>query len=336
MEKMMKTISQQKSGEFMLFITALIWGTSFVAQRSGMEYIGPFTFNGIRCLLGALILLPAIISLDRYRSKKNLTEKAMESDLKMKQAEKRTEKKNLMIGGLLCGLIFFLASSVQQIGMVYTTAGKAGFITALYIVIVPVSGILLRKKVRPVLWISVILATAGLYLLSIKDGFSIGKGDFFILLSAFGFAIHILVIDHFAPKVDGIKLSCIQFFLCGIISIPFMTVLEAVSWSGLLSSWLPLLYTGILSCGVAYTLQILAQKRTEPTITSLILSFESVFAVLGGIILLNEEISTREALGCLIMFSAILLAQLPAKDKYEKLDQNKMHPVPIKSFIREE
>lgn len=310
-------INQKKSGEFMLLVTALIWGTSFVAQRSGMETIGPFTFNGIRCLLGALVLLPVIIGMDYHGTKK------------------RGSTRSLVIGGLLCGLIFFLSSSVQQIGLVYTTAGKAGFITALYIVIVPITGIFLKKKVRPILWISVILATAGLYLLSIKEGFSIGKGDLLVVLSAFGFAAHILAIDHFAPKVDGIKLSCLQFLFCGLVSIPFMAVLETVSWSAVLSAWLPLLYTGILSCGVAYTLQVLAQKHTDPTVTSLILSLESLFAVVGGILILGEQISMRETLGCLVMFGGILLAQMPEKKEIEKIKSHRIDPVPSGSFIME-
>ena len=310
-------INQKKSGEFMLLFTALIWGTSFVAQRSGMETIGPFTFNGIRCLLGALVLLPVIIGMDYHSTKK------------------RRSTRSLIIGGLLCGLIFFLSSSVQQIGLVYTTAGKAGFITALYIVIVPITGIFLKKKVRPILWISVILATAGLYLLSIKEGFSIGKGDLLVVLSAFGFAAHILAIDHFAPKVDGIKLSCLQFLFCGLVSIPFMAVLETVSWSAVLSAWLPLLYTGVLSCGVAYTLQVLAQKHTDPTVTSLILSLESLFAVVGGILILGEQISMRETLGCLVMFGGILLAQMPEKKEIEKIKSHRIDPVPSGSFIIE-
>lgn len=332
---MMKIINQKKSGEFMLLITALIWGTSFVAQRSGMETIGPFTFNGIRCLLGALVLLPVIIGMDYLGSKKMLREKSIEKTVNQISSEKRTAAKNLVVGGLLCGLIFFLSSSVQQIGLVYTTAGKAGFITALYIVIVPITGIFLKKKVRPVLWISVILATAGLYLLSIKEGFSIGKGDLLVVLSAFGFAAHILAIDHFAPKVDGIKLSCLQFLFCGLVSIPFMAVLETVSWSAVLSAWLPLIYTGVLSCGVAYTLQVLAQKHTDPTVTSLILSLESLFAVVGGILILSEQISPRETLGCLVMFGGILLAQMPEKKELEKINFHGIDPVPSGSFIIE-
>lgn len=298
-------------GEFMLIITALIWGVSFVAQRSGMEYIGPFTFNGIRCFIGALVLLPVIITFAHQRK----IRQSKKTGIRASEIERKAEKKNLMIGGLLCGIVFFISSSVQQIGMVYTTAGKAGFITALYIVIVPILGIFLKQKVRPILWFCVVLATAGLYLLCIKEGFSISKGDLLVVLCAFGFSIHILLIDYFSPKTDGVKLSCFQFLVCGVFSIPFMFIFETVNWSNIINCWLPILYAGVMSCGVAYTLQVIAQKYTEPTVTSLILCLESVFAVIAGIIILNEQISTREAFGCIIMFAAILLAQIPAKVK---------------------
>ena len=299
----------KRRGEFLLSLTALIWGISFVAQRAGMEYIGPFTFNGIRSFIGALSLLPVILFMDHKR--KLLSER--ESNQKSPAMAGSSHKKDFIIGGLSCGILFFLSSSLQQMGMVYTTAGKAGFITALYIVIVPVLGLFFKQKVRPILWFCVILATTGLYLLSIQDDFSIGKGELLILLSAFGLSAHILVIDHFSPKTDNLKLSFFQFVVCGILSIPFMTVLETVSWDAISTAMVPLLYTGILSCGVGYTLQIVAQKTTEPTITSLILSAESVIAVVAGILLINEQITTREAIGCLIMFTGILLAQLPGK-----------------------
>lgn len=297
--------------EFMLMITAFIWGVSFVAQKSGMEYIGPFTFNGIRCLIGALVLLPVILKFDHQKRKRQSAEK----DSKRTEFEKKAAKKNLIAGGLLCGIIFFISSSLQQIGMIYTTAGKAGFITALYIIIVPISGIFLRQKIRPVLWLCVVIATIGLYLLCIKEGFTISKGDLLIMLCAFGFSIHILAIDYFSPKADGVKLSCIQFLVCGMLSIPFMIGFETISWTNIIDCRLPILYSAVMSCGVAYTFQVIAQKYTEPTVTSLILCLESVFAVIGGIVILNEHISTRESFGCIIMFAAILLAQIPAKGK---------------------
>lgn len=287
--------------ELMLLLTALIWGASFVAQRTGMEYIGPFTFNGIRSLIGSLALLPVILVLDSRRK----------STDQNSPASAKAERRNLLIGGALCGIALFISSSLQQHGIVYTTAGKAGFITALYIVLVPILGLMLGRKIRPLLWVCVALATVGLYLLSVQEGLSINKGDLLVLASAFGFTVHILIIDHFSPKTDGVKMSCLQFLVCGILSIPFMLIFETIEWANIINCWLPILYAGVLSCSVAYTLQIIAQKRTEPTIASLILSLESAFALLAGIVLLQERVSLREAIGCLIMFSAIILAQLP-------------------------
>jgi len=280
----------------MLFTAALIWGISFVAQKAGMEYIGPFTFNGIRFLIGSLVLIPVILLMDRFG-----------------KVQPKQDRKTLPIAAVTCGTVLFVAALLQQFGMIHTTAGKAGFITALYIVLVPVLGLFLGRKVRPVLWVCVVLAMGGLYLLSVKEGFSIGKGDFLVVLGAFGFAAHILVIDHFSPKVDGIKLSCLQFLIAGLLSIPFAVIFEKVDWANVIACWQPILYSAILSCGVAYTLQIIAQKETEPAVASLIFSLESVFAVIAGILLLNEQISQREITGCVIMFAAILLAQVPPK-----------------------
>lgn len=288
-------------GELMLLLAALIWGASFVAQRTGMEYVGPFTFNGIRSLLGSLALVPVIMVMNRQRRKMG----------EAGPANKEVEKRNLLIGGSLCGIILFVASSLQQYGLVYTTAGKAGFITALYIVFVPLCGFFLKQRIRPLLWLCVGLATVGLYLLSVQEGFAINSGDLLVLASAFAFTAHILVIDHFSPQTDGVKMSCLQFLVCGVLSLPFMWVCETISWANIKACWLPIAYAGILSCGVAYTLQIIAQKRTEPTIASLLLSLESAFALLAGMVILHEQVSSREAVGCLIMFAAIILAQLP-------------------------
>jgi drug/metabolite transporter (DMT)-like permease len=315
-------MSKKFRGNTMLFTTALIWGTSFVAQKAGMDYIGPFTFNGLRSLLGALVLIPVILIMDAQR-KKNSTQNKLEKDSTEDKLEKNSSRKTLFIGGLSCGLVLFIGSTLQQHSLLFTTVGKVGFITALYIVIVPILGLFIGRKVRPVLWFCVALATVGLYLLCIKEDFSIGKGDLLVIACAFGFALHILVIDHFSPKTDGIKLSCIQFFVCGVLSIPFMFLFETVDWSNILDCWLQISYVGVMSCGVAYTLQILGQKYTEPTIASLILSLESVFAVIFGILLLHEQISGREIIGCLIMFSAFLLAQLPSRKEVMNLKVRK-------------
>lgn len=310
-------MSKKLRADMMLFLAALIWGVSFVAQKAGMEYIGPFTFNGIRFLIGALVLIPVILFIDRMKNKQSagMTRGMAESEPEKKETSGETEpkkdRKTLLTSSLICGTVLFVAALLQQFGMIHTTAGKAGFITALYIVLVPILGLFLGRKVRPMLWICVVLATAGLYLLSVKEGFSIGKGDLMVVLGAFGFASHILVIDHFSPKVDGVRLSCLQFLVAGLLSAIFAVIFEEINWANVIACWQPILYSAVLSCGVAYTLQIIAQRDTEPTVASLIFSLEAVFAVIAGILLLNEQISPRETLGCVIMFAAILLAQFP-------------------------
>lgn len=308
-------MSKKMQGNIMLVITAFIWGCAFVAQRSGMEYIGPFAFNGIRSLLGAFVLLPVIFVLGKSFSNREYDEDTKESmaDAKGKIYNTKTG----MIGGFACGLCLFAASTLQQMGMVYTTAGKAGFITALYIVMVPVLGIFIGKKVRPVLWICVVLAACGLYLLCMKEDFSISKGDFLELGAAFGFSLHILVVDYFSEKADGVKLSCMQFFVCGVLSIICMLFFETVHLADVKACAVPILYAGVMSCGVAYTFQIVAQKYTEPTVASLLMSLESVFAVLAGVLILHEQLSLKEGAGCLIMFAAIIIAQLPERKRKE-------------------
>ena len=286
----------------MLFLTAFIWGTAFVAQSVGMDYLGPFTFNGVRSLIGGIALLPCIWILQKVNGK----------------PEGTGSRKDLIIGGILCGILLFAASSLQQIGIQYTTAGKAGFITAFYIVIVPALGIFLHKKIGWKIWMAVVLAIVGLYFLCITESFSIDRGDILVFLCALVFAVHILVIDYFAPKVDGVKMSCMQFFICGILSIPFMFTIEKPTFTAVTDAWMPILYAGVLSCGVAYTLQILGQKNVNPAVASLILSLESCFSVLAGWIVLGERLSVRESVGCVCMFAAIILAQLPEK-KNEKM-----------------
>jgi len=303
-------MSKKLRANMILVFAALIWGASFVAQKAGMDYIGPFTFNGIRFLIGALVLIPVILIMDGIQKKKAAIPSAGETTV---EAKIKGSNKTLIIGGLSCGLILFVAGSLQQIGMLYTTAGKAGFITALYIVLVPILGLFIKRKIRMILWFCVGLAAIGLYLLCVKEDLSISKGDLLVIACAFGFAMHILVIDPYSSKADGIKLSCLQFLVAGLLSTPFIAIFETVNWSSVIAGWQPILYSGFMSCSIAYTLQIIAQKDTEPTVASLILSLESVFAVIAGIILLNEQISFREILGCAVMFSAILLAQLPTK-----------------------
>ena len=282
----------------MLFLTAFIWGTAFVAQSVGMDYLGPFGFNGIRSLIGGVALLPCIYILGKINKR---------------TAGEEGSTKTLIAGGLCCGLALFAASSMQQIGIQHTTAGKAGFVTAFYIVLVPVLGMFLGKKTGWKVWLAVAMALAGLYFLCITESFSVGRGDIYVFIGSLLFAVHILIIDYFAPRTDGVKMSCIQFFVAGILSMFPMAAFETTTVEGALRSWGPLLYAGVLSCGVAYTLQIIGQKNMNPTVASLILSLESCISVLAGWVILGERLSVREGLGCVLMFAAIILAQLPEK-----------------------
>ena len=287
----------------LLLLTATIWGVAFVAQSVGMDYVGGFTFNMARSLIGSAVLLPVIWFMGRNSSKK------------AEEAQGSSSRKDLLWGGLACGILMCLASNFQQFGIKYTTVGKAGFITAWYIVLVPILGLFLKKKCSPFIWLAVAMSVAGLYLLCITDGFSIGKGDILVLICAVLFSFHILVIDYYSPKVDGVKLSCIQFLVCGILSgIPAL-IFEKPEMSAVLTAWQPILYAGVMSCGVAYTLQIIGQKNMNPTVASLILSLESCISVLAGWVILGQQLSAREIAGCVIMFAAIILAQLPQKEK---------------------
>ena len=290
----------------MLFLTAFIWGSAFVAQSVGMDYVGPFTFSCVRSFIGGIFLIPCIWFLDQWRAQNDGTEGE-------KKAVSKEEKKMELLGGICCGLALCVATNLQQIGMQYTTVGKAGFITALYIVLVPIFGIFLKKKVEARIWVSVVISVVGLYLLCITDKLVLGKGDTLVLLCAVVFTIHILVIDYFSPKADGVRIACIQFFITGILSAIPMFLFETPRLSDIFAAAVPVLYAGVLSSGVAYTLQIVAQKDADPTVASLILSLESVFSVLGGWMILGQKLSIREIAGCILMFSAIILAQLPGK-----------------------
>ena len=295
----------QMKNSLLLFLTAFIWGVAFVAQSVGGEAVGCFTFNGVRSLIGAAVLIPVIYFLD-VQKKKELGEK--------KFLEQKGDKKRLLLGGICCGVMLCIASNFQQFGISFTTVGKAGFITAMYILIVPILGLFMKKRVGAKVWLGVVLATIGLYMLCMtSESFSLSKGDFLVLICAGFFSLHILIIDYFSPKVDGVRMSCIQFFVCGVISTAIAFVFENPSLSAILSGWLPILYAGVLSCGVAYTLQIVGQKNMDPTVASLILSLESVFSVLAGWVILHQTLSMRELFGCVLMFLAIILAQLPEK-----------------------
>lgn len=269
-----------------------------MAQRAGMEFVGPFTFNTVRSFLGAFSLLILIII---FKIKKG-------PNLKMNKWE---ERRYFIKAGIVSGIALFFAFSVQQVGMVYTSASKAGFISSMYIVIVPLISILLGRKIPSTIWLGVILGVSGLYFLCVKGGLNaFGYGDLMVLASALLFAIHILIIDYFAPRVDSVKLSCVQFFVCAIISMIAMFFAENPTMTAILDCKWALLYAGVLSSGVAYTLQIMGQKDTDPAVASLILSLESVFAVVAGFLVLHEILSGREIFGCFLMFAAIIAAQI--------------------------
>ena len=297
-------MSKKMQGNIMLLITAMIWGSAFVAQSKGMDYIGPFTFNVCRNFLGAIVLLPVIALFNRGK--------------KYQPEEKKALDKNTLIGGICCGVVLFIASSFQQYGLVHTTAGKAGFITALYIVIVPLLGLFMGRKVPKIIWGCVALAIAGFWLLCIKEGFTVGLGDLMVLICAFFYSMHIVTIDRFSPKADGVKMSCIQFFAAGILSLLPMLLWETPHMPSILDAKWTILYAGVLSSGVAYTFQIIAQKHTEPTVATLLMSLESVFAALFGWIILHEQMAGKELFGCLLVFIAVILAQIPIPVKQKK------------------
>lgn len=296
----------------LLLLTAAIWGVAFVAQSVGMDYVGPFTFNTVRSLLGGIVLIPCIVLLKRINAGSKDTAGAAEHA----SGDPAGQRKVLLTGGVACGVLLCIASNLQQVGIMYTSVGKSGFITAMYIVLVPVLGIFLKKKAGIKIWCSVAIAVGGLYLLCMTDsGFSIQKGDLLLLLGAVIFSFHILTIDYFSPKVDGVKMSCIQFFSCGILSMVCMFLFEQPQIGAILQAWMPIVYAGVLSCGVAYTLQIVGQKGMNPTVASLILSMESVISVIAGWLILHQKLSGRELLGCVLMFAAIILVQLPERDR---------------------
>lgn len=297
----------------LLLLTAIIWGVAFVAQSEGMEYVGGFTFNCVRSLIGGAVLIPCIFLIRIWRAKETGEETQCDAQAQGPATENPAvqNRKTLLTGGICCGIVLCIASNLQQQGIKYTTVGKAGFITALYIVLVPLLGLFFHKKVGRLVWIGVLFAVSGLYFLCIGERFTVGRGDFLVFLCALVFAVHILVIDHFAPMVDCVAMSCIQFFTCGILSGVPMLLFEQVSWEGLKGAAIPILYAGVMSCGVAYTLQIVGQKNMNPTVASMILSLESAVAVLAGMVILKERLSGRETLGCVLMFTAVILSQLP-------------------------
>lgn len=297
-------------GSIMLLITSIIWGTAFVAQSEGMNYVEPFTYNAMRTLLGGVVLIPVMI-LFRFSDKRNGKKKSSCS------------LKNTVIGGICCGVALFIASSFQQAGIAQTTAGKAGFVTALYIVIVPLIGIFLHKKMPLRMWLFIAIALAGFWLLCIKQDIGISSGDLLVFFGAIAFAVHITVIDYFNQKnTDGVLMSCIQFFTAGLLMLICMFIFEKPTIPNIIGAGGTILYAGILSCGVAYTLQILGQKHTNPTLATMLMSLESVFAALSGWLILGEKLSIKEFIGCVLIFAAVILAQLAGTDKLKKIEMN--------------
>lgn len=295
----------------LLLLTATIWGLAFVAQSVGMQYVGPFTFNAVRFILGAATLAPLLIV--RTRTLRGGGGGAAGSEGELPGTDRRVDPHVQRKAGVCCGLALGIASNLQQFGIKYNSSvGKAGFITALYIVLVPVMGLFFRQKVKKIVWGAVALAVAALYLLAMDpaDGFALENGDALCLGCAFMFAVQILLVDHFVDRVDGLMLSASQFFWSAVISAPGMLLFEHPQASHLHAALLPILYAGILSCGVAYTLQVIGQRGLNPTIASLIMSLESAVSAIAGFFILHQTLSVREVIGCVLMACAIVLAQL--------------------------
>lgn len=294
------------SGSLMLLLAAFIWGSTFVAQDKAA--IEPFTFIASRNYIGALVLVPVIAVIDIFSKKKGLLPK----DFKVLSYSKKET-----LGGIICGVILFIAASLQQYGIFLypkdgAAAGKSGFITALYIVLVPIAGLFLKKKVGLNIWISVTVATVGMYLLCVKSGFEVHPADLILFICAIGFTAHILVIDKFSPFVNGVKLSALQFLVSAVLGTIFAFIFESPDFGEILKDIVPILYAGLLSSGVAYTLQIVAQKNTKPAVASVLMSLESVFAVLSGAVF-GEIMEPKEIVGCVLMFVAVILAQFDFK-----------------------
>ncbi|MBQ2935660.1 MAG: DMT family transporter [Lachnospiraceae bacterium] len=294
----MKNISLKSS--MLLFLAAFIWGVAFVAQSVGMDYMGPLSFNGARFLMGSVVLLPLVI----YRRQKNRKEGIPAADTKI-----------TIKGGICCGLALCAAALLQQYGIMYTTVGKAGFITTLYIIMVPIFGIFLKKRVPGKVWIGAVIAAFGMYLLCMSERLALSKGDGLVFICAIIFSVHILVIDYFSPKADGVEISCIQFLTAGVIASIGALLFENPQLGQFIAGIIPLVYAGILSSGVAYTLQVVGQKNVEPTVASLILSLESVVSMLAGWVILHQALTGRELFGCVLVFAAVILVQLPDKKK---------------------
>ena len=284
-------------------LAAFIWGTAFVFQSEGAQYVGPFTFNAARCALATLFLALLLLVRDVWKKR---------TPCKEKNPPKR-DLKALLIGGVLCGVVLSVAANLQQLGLGQTSPGKAAFITALYVVLVPLFGLFFGRRVRFVTWIGIVLAVIGLYFLCITGEMSIERSDFFVFLCALCFACHILIIDRVSPRVDGVELSCVQFLVVSVVSSVGMLLTETVTWQAIGACIWPLVYVGVFSGGIAYTLQILAQKNSNPTVVTLLLCLESVFAVLAAGVMTGSWLTGREWLGSGLLLIAVILPQLPER-----------------------
>ena len=308
-------MSKRIRGRLTLLITAIIWGTTFVAQSEGMDHLGPFTFNAVRTLLGGIVLIPVVFILDK------LTPAVSRPSPENKKNVIRTS----VTGGVVCGVILFAASSFQQCGMVMTSAGKAGFITALYIIIVPLLGIFTGKRVPWTTWICVAAAIVGFWLLCVNEDFTVSKYDLLVLCCAIVFSLHILTVDHFVEKgVNGVLMSCVQFFVAGTIMLIIAFIAEEPTWDALAAGRTSILYAGIMSCGVAYTLQIIGQRDCDPTSATLIMSLESVIAAMSDWILPpHNTLSPKGLIGAVLIFAAVLLAQFPIPELLSQMKNKK-------------
>lgn len=286
-----------------MFVAAFIWGSAFVPQRMGMEFIGPIAYNAWRSLIGCVAICIAVAIFNRSGA--------------VQQFSTRRARRDLIAGGFWCGIFLTIPTLLQQVGLQYTTAGKAGFVTALYILFVPMAGLFTGRRMPPFIWPGVAIALVGMYLLCVKDGFTVSKGDLYVFGCAVTFTAHIYAIDHFAKKVDGMLLCCAQFIMCGAISTALAFAFEGPTVGEFKAAFWPIMYTGVMSSGVAYTLQILSQRRISPAVAAIVMSMESVFAVLCGWVVLGERLSWREALGCVLVFVATLLAQIPRRQQQQ-------------------
>ncbi len=301
-------MSKQARANILLVICAAIWGCAFVAQRMVVGVLQPFTFNALRSWVGAAVLLPAALLYGKLEKKRR------------PDAPCRS-RKTLLLGGLCCGALLFLATNLQQFGIEDTGSGKSAFVTAMYIVLVPVLGLMLRKKVRLFTWLGIVVCVGGLYLLCVKGDFSIVPADVFLLLCALAFSFQIMSVDHFAPLTNCVALSCIQFTVAAVLGTAAMLLLEQPTWANIVQAAAPILYAGVLSSGVAYTLQILGQRDSDPTVASLLMCLESVFAVLAGY-LYGESLTVQELIGCGVMLLGIVLSQLPAPRTREEREMS--------------